>query len=194
MYPHCRTMRMTAITFSAATWSCQCRQWKDNVSVVAAHVYCVFSLLFILPYYSYSFVFSVAQVILNAEWSFAGNAWWIAKWSKCMATTITSCLARRRPKEAKGGRWRCLWHRQNVLVFPRPKCPYYFEFKGKDTYMPDRCPLDSTFRQWFRWLKSFSNILCNLFVAFVTFACPECPVIWGDVCRKCLPQELRSWH
>ena len=26
----------------------------------------------------------------------------------------------------------------------RPNCPYYFEYKGKDTYLPDKCLLDCT--------------------------------------------------
>lgn len=39
--------------------------------------------------------------------------------------------------------WRCMVNRKVVDVHGnhhhRPKCPYYFEFKGKDVYSPEKC-------------------------------------------------------
>jgi len=39
--------------------------------------------------------------------------------------------------------WRCMVNRKVVDVHGnhhhKPNCPYYFEYKGKDTYLPDKC-------------------------------------------------------
>ncbi|CAJ1350759.1 unnamed protein product [Effrenium voratum] len=39
--------------------------------------------------------------------------------------------------------WQCMANRKVVEVHGnhhhRPQCPYYFEFTGKDTYMPEKC-------------------------------------------------------